>query len=391
MTTLAIAVAVFCAIWWIQIALVARNLSGLHDLAQLAPPDPARWPRVSTIVPARDEAAGMPASLSSRLADGYPDLELIVVDDRSTDDTPRILAEFAARDSRVLPVRVDVLPHGWLGKVHALDEGVKRATGEWLLFSDADVELEPGTLARAVAHCEAEGVDALALLPEFGLTGGLADAAMGVFARVLTMAVDPRAVRDPRSKVAAGAGAFTLVSRPAYHASPGFEHLRLETADDVALGVMLKASGARVDFLGGRHAARVVIYDSLASLMRGIEKNGSSLARTPFPLMVLAFALIGCLEYSPFVALLLGLYAHVSWLAALGEVTLLGATVATVAPLWRNNGEWLAGLLFPLGWAIMAFGMLRSAWLAHRRGGVVWRGTFHPIGEVLEAQRFHLG
>jgi hypothetical protein len=90
------------------------------------------------------------------------------------------------------------------------------------------------------------------------------------------------------------------------------------------------------------------------------------------------------------VAIVLGLTTHADWLAVLGGCTALGATLATVVPLWRNNGKWLAGFAWPLGWGLMAFGMLRSAWLVHRRGGVMWRGTFHPIDDVLEAQRFHL-
>ena len=99
-------------------------------------------------MPARNESADIPLSLQSRLADGYPDLEIVVVDDRSSDDTPEIISAFARMDARVKPVRVDELPHGWLGKVHALDAGVRRATGEWLLFSDADIEVAPGMLAQ---------------------------------------------------------------------------------------------------------------------------------------------------------------------------------------------------------------------------------------------------
>jgi hypothetical protein len=159
----------------------------------------------------------------------------------------------------------------------------------------------------------------------------------------------------------------------------------------MALGAMVKAAGGRCDYVNGRHAVSVSIYDDLRSFFRGVEKNGSSLAASPFALVALTFALLGCVDYSPLVAIALGLGAHVGWLAWLGGVTALLATVATVVPMYRNTGLWLPALAWPLGWALMAAGVLRSAWLAHRRGGVMWRGTFYPLAEVLEAQRFHIG
>jgi hypothetical protein len=390
-TVFAVIVAAFCCVWLLQAALVARNLSQIRDLATLTPPDPARWPSVSTIVPARNEAADIEASLTSRLADGYPDLELVVVDDRSDDETPRILAEFAQTDARVRPVRVDDLPDGWLGKVHALHCGVQAARGEWLLFSDADIVVQPGMLGRAVAHCEAEGYDLLALVPEFRSRSGTVDLLWAIFIRIMTMAASPNAVRDPASKVAVGSGGFTLVRRSAFDRTPGFEHLRLETADDMALGAMAKAAGARCDYVNGRGAASVSIYDDVPAFFRGVEKNGSSLAHAPFPLLALVFALLGCVEYSPLVALAVGVGAHIAWLAWLGGITALIATAATVAPLHRNTGLILPALGWPVGWALMAAGVLRSAWLAHRRGGVVWRGTFYPLADVLDSQRFRIG
>jgi hypothetical protein len=390
-TVFAVIVAAFCCAWLLQAAIVARNLSQMRDLAKLTPPDPPRWPSISTIIPARNEAVDIAASLTSRLADGYPNLELVIIDDRSDDETPQILAEFAALDERVHPVRIDELPDGWLGKVHALDCGVRQATGEWLLFSDADIVIEPGMLARAVAHCEAEGFDLLALVPEFRSRSAGVDLLWAIFIRIMSMAASPNAVRNPHSEVAVGSGGFTLVRRSAFDRTAGFEHLRLETADDMALGAMIKAAGARCDYVNGRGAVSVSIYDDLPAFFRGVEKNGSSLAGRPFALVALVFALLGCVEYSPLMALGLGLGARIGWLAWLGGVTTAIATAATAAPLHRNTGLTLPALGWPLGWALMAGGVLRSAWLVHRRGGVMWRGTFYPIAEVLGAQRFRIG
>jgi len=391
MNAIAVVIAVFCSLWVVQAAVVFKNLSEIEDLADLDSPDPQQWPRVSVVMPARNEAADIGGSLESRLADGYPDLEVIAVDDRSTDDTGRIIGEFAARDQRVKPVRIDALPAGWLGKVHALDVGVRRATGEWILFSDADIEVAPGALAKAVAHCEANGFDLLALVPEFRSRSGVVDMLWAIFMRVMSMLASPKAVRDPASKVAMGSGGFTLVRRSTFDATPGFEFLRLETADDVSLGVMVKRAGGRCDYVNGRGVASLSIYDNLPAFFCGVEKNGATFAGTPIALVAVVFALFACVEYSPLVALAVGLAGGVSWLAWLGALTAFLATVSTVAALHRNTGMVLPALLWPVGWALMAAGVLRSAWLAHRRGGVVWRDTFYSNEELLEAQRFRIG
>ena len=110
---------------------------------------------------------GWSIALGTRLAEDYPDLEVVVIDDRSSDGTAALLATMAARDARLRPIRVDSLPARWLGKVHALAQGAAVATGDWLLVSDADIEFAPDTLRRAVAACEADGLDFLALVPEF--------------------------------------------------------------------------------------------------------------------------------------------------------------------------------------------------------------------------------
>jgi hypothetical protein len=387
----AVVLAVFCAVWVPQALLVLRNLSRMKDLRDLEPPPPAEWPRVSVLMPARNEQTGIGPSIESRLADGYPDLEIVAIDDRSEDDTGRIIAEFAARDPRVRPVRIDSLPAGWLGKIHALDAGVKAAAGEWLLLSDADIEVERGMLAKAVAHCEANDLDLLALLPEYRSPSGVVAVLWAVFVRIMAMAADPAAVRKPHSKAAVGSGAFTLVRRRAYDATPGFQHLRLETADDMAFGAMAKAAGARCDFVGGRGAARLVMYESFGAYLRGVEKNGGSFAGTPFAVVAAGFALAACIEWSPIAALALGIAGGLPWLAAVGGVAALLATLATVAALRRNTGSVLPGLLWPVGWLLVAAGVLRSAWLIHRRGGAIWRGTFYPMADLIAGRRYRIG
>lgn len=376
-------VVVECAVFW-------RNLSHLRTLANERSPDPERWPRVSVIVAARDEADSAAAAIASRLADDYPDLELIFVDDRSTDGTGDAVRAAVAGDPRLRLLRVDELPQGWLGKVHALRRGTQVATGEWLLFSDADVFMTRGALRRAIAYAVAEDLDMIALVPEFRTGSVLVDAAWAHFMRALALLVDPKAVSDPERRAVIGSGSFNLVRRSAFERTPGFEHLRLETGDDVALGKMVKDAGGTVAMLNGRGLARVAIYRSVGEYLRGVEKNGSSLADRPFALVLAAFAVLLAIEYAPLAATIVGALGGPMWLLSLGAVSLMLTTAVFCSALWVNTQTWAAGLLWPVGVALMVFGVARSAYLAHRCGGVVWRGTFYPLEELHEGRRFTL-
>lgn len=380
--------ALLCAIWFAQAWMVFLHLIEMRTLLSLPYHPPAEWPRVTTIVPARDEAESIGAALRTRLDDDYPDLELVVVDDRSVDDTPRIIAELAASDRRVVPIRVEQLPDGWLGKLNALEQGVRAATGDWLLLSDADIHLEPGTLRRAVAFCESTGCDFIALVPEFRSRSFAVNVAWSVFLRILIMVFSPAAIRDPGNKMGMGSGSFMLVRRSTYDATEGFEHIRMETGDDVAFGMMVKHTGARCEFMNGRGAAWLPSYPSMRAFMRGIEKNGATFAGTPFILFALVTLVAGLVEFSPLIALAVALTRGPAWLAWLGAATLVVATAANVASLHVGTRTYVPALLWPLGWLVMAGGVLRSIWLAKRRGGVMWRGTFYRNDELADGQRF---
>lgn len=390
MVAFAIVLTVFCLLWLVQAGVVANHLARIRTLTQLKRPAPERWPTVTAIVPARDEAATIGSALASRLSDDYPALDVIVVDDRSEDGTGRIATETAAGDPRVKVLRIDELPEGWLGKLNALKQGVASASGEWLLLSDADVHLERGTLRRAMAYCLSDGFDFIALVPEFRSPSFAVNVLWCTFMRVLALSLDPAAVRDPRSKVSAGSGSFMLVRRSIYDASPGLEHLRMETGDDMAFGAMMKRAGARCDFMNGRQAAWLLSYPSFGEFLRGIEKNGGTFANTPLALFICVLALLGVLEYSPLAALVTGLVTGIEWLMWLGALSTAAATATSVAVLFVATGRVVPALLWPLGWLGMAAGLLRSVHRAHSRGGVDWRGTFYSADELLAGQRFKL-
>jgi len=372
-----------CVAWFAQAGLLLLHLTRLRTVALLDAPDPAKWPSISAIVPARDEARAIGEEVRSRLEDGYPELQVIVVDDRSTDATGQVADELAAQDDRVVAVHIEDLPEGWLGKTHALARGIEHATGEWLLVSDADVHFAPGGLRKAMAYCEHNELDFLALVPEFR-SSFVVDVIWTVFMRVLGMFMDPAAVRDPGSKTAMGSGAFMLARRSVFDRTPGYEYLRMETTDDIALGMMMKNAGGRCDFANGYGIASIVIYRNLGEFFRGIEKNAGALARAPFLAVAAGMLVSAYFEFSPFIAMASG----VAWAVWLGAIAALVATLAAAAGLWTNTRTVLPALLWPVGWLIMAGGVLRAAWLFHVRGGLMWRDTFHSKDELLAGQRF---
>ena len=232
-----------CVYWLWMLVGTIRVGRAVPMLAKAAPPDPGAWPRLSIIIPACNEAAELESALVSVLQQDYPELEIILIDDRSTDGTAAIVDRMAAADPRIVALHVQELPDGWLGKVHAMDLGVRKANGSWLLFTDADVYFAP-------AHCGGRSDTPCATTSTIwrpfrkcGRARFLVDACIALFCRAFAVAMRLWGVADLKSAAFAGVGAFNLVRRAALERIEGFPWLRMEVADDMGLGMMLKQSG----------------------------------------------------------------------------------------------------------------------------------------------------
>jgi cellulose synthase/poly-beta-1,6-N-acetylglucosamine synthase-like glycosyltransferase len=379
------ALTVASALYWAAMALLLRRaVRAVPDLRELHGPPPARWPRVSVIMPARNEERTLESALRSKLRETYPELELILVNDRSTDATGAVADAFARTEPRLQVVHVDALPAGWLGKVHAMQRGYERASGEWILFSDADIHLEQGVLERVVAYAEQEQCDHVCVLPTVTCPGPVLQATLSTFFRLICVGARLWAVPDPRSSAAIGVGAFNLVRRSAFARTPGLEWLKMEIGDDAALGVMLKRSGARQAVLNGRSAVSLEFYPSFQALTRALEKNGASI---PFPAILVGNLVLCVLECGFLAGFGLG---HPLWvlLAAVSWAVAAGATVGLCRWLgFKPGSAWVPFLgVLPLAWAV-----IRSGALALVRGGVMWRGTFYPTPVVRAGLRLGPG
>lgn len=375
------------SLYWLAKAILAvRAIRATPVLAETNPPPPAQWPRVSIIIPACNEAGTIEAAVRSQLAQDYPDIEFVLINDRSTDGTGEIIERLAAADARVRAMHIDRLPEGWLGKVNALHTGVRESSGAWLLFIDADVHLAPTTIRDAIAYCTARDREHLALLPTFNPASFWLDVALASFMRLGIIGARPWAIENPRSRASIGVGAFNLVKRAALERTPGFAWLRMEVVDDIGLGQLLKRSGVRSSLALGRDRVSLHWYHSLPEMLRGTEKNAfAALARFDY-LRLLAFVLIyPALEISPLLAFL---PVSVNWLPGVGGVALLCAVFAIALIARWLRQPLLPGLLFPFGAVLVAFAALRSGVLALVRGGLMWRGTLYPTALLRAGQRY---
>jgi glycosyltransferase involved in cell wall biosynthesis len=371
------------AVSGIDFALGMRSIRGLHEIE---PAHGRHLPGVSIVIAARNEERNIEEALRSVLALDYPELEVVVVDDRSEDATGAIVQHVAANVPAKGPVlracRVDELPAGWLGKNHALWFGAQRATGALLLFSDADIVMAPSTLRRAVRYMADRSIDHLALGPEVRMKGWLLRAFTLSGTLFFCLATRLWRARDPRSRAHIGIGAFNLVRRSAYDAVGGHRAIALRPDDDLKLGKLIKKHGRRQDFVHGRELVHVEWYATPNELVSGLTKN--------------AFAALDYRIAAAVAGSIVPLFLFVWPVVALfaGNAPVRAAALATIVitllmhvPVLRTQRVPLAyAPLYPVVAGLCVYVLVRSTFVTLVRGGIVWRGTRYPL-DMLKTNR----
>jgi len=367
------------AAWGALCAAALRVRRAVEDLPPEGTAPPGGWPSLSVIVPCRDEAPGVEEALASVLAQDYPRLEVVAVDDRSSDGTGRVLDRLAAARPGLSVQHVTSLPAGWLGKTHACEAGARRAAGAWLLFTDADVVLAPGALRAAVGHAEARGLGHLVVTPALVAPGLAERAFVSFFAALLAVAFRPADLRRARTRAFAGVGAFNLVRAEAWRDVGGHRALAYEVADDVKLGLVLRRSGVPQGVAQGAAFLALRWQPGFRASLRGLVKNGFAGLEYGWGRVAVVAAALALLGAAPWIAVVAGPPgARAAGLAALAVAWAVhGASARRSA-----RGSGLEGAC-ATGCALLLAGVLvASAALASARGAVVWRGTRYPLREL---------
>ncbi|MBC5763889.1 glycosyltransferase [Ramlibacter albus] len=356
------------------------GLSRVRRVSQLPDMLPAGAPKVSVIVAALNEEATIEPAMRSLLALDYPNLEIVAVNDRSTDGTGAILDRMAGQDPRLRVLHIAQLPPGWLGKNHALHAAAAVASGDILLFTDADVVYERSALRRTVAYFAANELDHLTLFPDMHAQSGAAGA-MVLGAAMFLLLRHPIWLLRRSKRVYFGAGAFNMVRASAYRAWGGHEPLKLEVLDDLMLGRLVKRLGLRQDALVSPGSVKVEWYADAPAMVKGLEKNGFANMDYSLAHVVASSALILFVRYFPYVGLVTT--SGRTWWFCLGAI--VGDLVAHAHALRLTSLHARCLLWVPLNPALMVYTMLRSTYITLRSGGITWRGTFYPLDELRRA------
>jgi len=370
--------------WFSRIVDAALGMPSVADVSfpqwDRNPVSPAGNPRVSIIVPARNEEAAIEPALRSLLALDYDNYEVIAVDDRSTDRTGEIIDSLQKNspESLLKVIHHTELPSGWLGKTHAMWTAANQASGEWLLFTDADVMFKPESLRRALAYAEAEHADHVVLFPQMIMHSPGERMMIAFFQTLFVFGHRPWKVADPKTKDHMGVGAFNLVRRSAYEAVGTYKALRMEVVDDMKLGKVVKNAGfAQRNVFGGDlisiHWARGAM-----GIVNNLTKNFFAVLSFQRGRTVLsAFGLL-FLNLGPF----LGTWLAHGWMRLPFAVALGSMFAIYVGMSRRSSVPPYYFLLHPVSTLLFTYTLLSSMFLALSNDGIVWRGTKYPLEEL---------
>ncbi len=393
--------------WASRIVDAALGMPSVADVSRPEwdrnPVSPSGNPRVSIIVPARNEAESIEQCLRSLLALDYDNYEVVAVNDRSTDGTGEIMervahnSHFSQNQGEVghpdssngsqtphpfLPALRIIhhleLPGGWLGKTHAMWTGAKDASGEWLLFTDADVIFKPDSLRRALAYAESEPADHVVLFPRMIMKRAGEYMMIAFFQSMFMFGHRPWKVADPSTDDHMGVGAFNLVRRRVYEAVGTYQALRMEVLDDMKLGKVVKNAGFGQRNVFGGDLISIRWAHGAFGVVNNLTKNFFAVLSFQSWRTVLSAFGLAFLNYGPF----LGLWLAHGWARVPYGIALVSLFLIYVGMSWRSAVPAYYFLLHPVSTTLFIYTLLRSMILTLWNDGIVWRGTKYPLEEL---------
>lgn len=393
--TESIAAWLVAAVWVVHLLQAAFGMRRIPDLlspefdvapsAILSRETGMTAPKVTIVVPARNEADTIEPALRSLRHLDYPNYEVAAVNDRSTDATGEIMRRVAAEPSGA-PVKViDVaeLPPGWLGKTHAMWLGAKQGSGEWILFTDADVVFSKDSLRRSLAYAEAERADHFVLFPTMVIHSPGERMMMAVFQALIGFGHRPWKVADPDARDYIGIGAFNMVRRGAYEKMGTYEAMKLAVIDDMELASRVKRLRLAQRVAFGKDLVRIHWATGAFGIMHNLTKNFFAYVKFNTALAIGAVLGLLFLNVLPFAGVVLAY----GW-AWVGYAVAVLCIFAIYVGMSRKSdiAPWYI-VTHAVSSTLIAYTILLSAFETKRNGGVKWRGTVYPLEELRRAVR----
>lgn len=393
-TVLLLLVTLIWASRHLEIQRAKRELIPLSSHSYSGPPENA--PMVSVLIAGKDEEANIERAVRSMLRQDYPNFELIIINDRSQDRTPKILESLKAEDKtgRLKVIHVSELRDGWFGKNNAMREGVELARGEWLCFGDADCEqTSERTLSMAVRYAMENKADFFSLLPRLEMHGFWERVIQPVAGGLMVLWFHPKKVNNPAAPNAYANGAFMLMSRKCYDAIGGHDAVKTEVNEDMHMARITKEKGLRLLVCQNDDLYTVRMYSNLKQIWRGWSRIFYGCFGT-FRRLRITFLMLVMMNHFPYTSLFLSaaVLGLAGWAAAnpmwmwVGAASALAVVMqqSVIARYYKISyvSPWYAPT-FIMG-AVICSGMLINSMLKlNGRTAVAWRGTVYRSNQVM--------
>ncbi|HSA76368.1 MAG TPA: glycosyltransferase [Nitrosarchaeum sp.] len=336
-------------------------------------------PKVSIILPARNEEEFIGRCLNSLIEQDYSNYEIIVIDDSSEDSTSKIIFEYAKKNSKIIPVSAQTKPDGWMGKNWACMEGYKKATGDILLFSDADTKHSQNVISLAVSHLLSFDLDALSAIPKMRAIDFWTKITLPMISVFLHTRFSALKVNDPTKKTAYFFGSFFIIKRKTYESVGMHESVKHEIIEDGALGKKVKESGHKMKIVRGDHLIDAVwardkstLWNALKRLMVPLYLQSKKIAiGCFFAVLFLLFMPFPILAYSVFGAFKTTSFSLLFVTSIISTIMIYMGAIIEVKKLLQL--KLIDALFAPIGSLVVVLGFL-SGLLQAKNSAVSWRG-----------------
>ncbi len=371
--------------WFSRIVEAAFGMPRIADITRpewdRMPATPNDEPRISIVVPARNEEEHIRETLTRLLALEYSNYEIIAVNDRSTDRTGQVMDEVMAgpqAHGRLKVIHIAELPAGWLGKTHAMWTASQHASGDWLLFTDADVLFKPDSVRRAVAYAEAEHADHVVLFPRMIMKRPGERMMIAFFQALFVFGHRPWKVADPNARDHMGVGAFNLVRRSVYEAVGTYRALRMEVLDDMKLGKVVKNAGFAQRNVFGEDLISLRWAKGAFGIVNNLTKNFFAVLSFQWPRTLACIVGLGFLNLGPFLGVWFAHgWARIPYAIALASLFAIyyGMSSMSAVPAYYF-------FLHPVSTSLFMYTLLLSMFHTLWNDGIVWRGTRYELEEL---------